>query len=116
MRLKYIAHVSFVKSEQTNFLDLKKVKKLPKLGQDDVVLFISKGEDQLVFVYGFAEWEMECADGESRPVRFLHSERVRIKGAKWSALMIANYASNAGIHLEGIKRLEWHIKKEAKAA
>jgi len=110
MRLKYIAHADFRKSERTNFLELKKARKLPKLGKGDVVLLVSLSENQCVFVYGFTAFDAECNDGRERHVEICRSERLRITGSRWNPLMIRNYAERVGIKIDGLKRFEDYYK------
>lgn len=115
MRLKYIAHADFRKSERTNFLELKKLKKLPALGKEDVVLLVSLSENQCVFVYGFVSYDTECVDGRERHVEICRSERLRITGSRWNPLMIRNYAERVGISIDGLKRFEDYYKEYAAA-
>ena len=112
MRLKYIAYVDFRKSERTNFLELKKSKKLPKLGKNDVVLLVSKSENQCVFVYGFVEFTTEDKTGRERDVEICRSERLRIRGSSWNPLMIRNYAEHVNINIEGIKKFEDYYRDQ----
>lgn len=111
--MKYIAHADFRKSERTNYLELKKARKLPKLGKNDVVLLVSMTENQCVFVYGFDTFDTEGTDGKERHVEICRSERFRIKGTTWNPLMIRNYAEWAGLKIDGLKRFEDYYKEYA---
>jgi hypothetical protein len=106
LNLKYIDHVSFVKSELTNFTDLVKKRKM-RLGPDDVAVLVSLRGDQLIFVYGFSDTETEMGGR-----RVLRSQRWRIAGkGEWDPRMLANYASEVGIVLKGIQRFEQHYDR-----
>lgn len=110
LRLKLIVHADFRKSEETNFLELQKAGKLPRLRKGDGVLLISKSDDQLVFVEKIDEFEAEAADGRVVKARVVASQRFRIRGTKWNPLMLQNYAERAGFKIPGIKRFEWYMR------
>ena len=97
MRLRYVTEVSFIRSEQTNF-DLVPSHVRSKLKDNDTVCLISKGRDQMVFVY--------ASNGE-----ILNSVRLRLaKKRPWNPLMLADYATSVGIELVGIKKFKDHMK------
>lgn len=107
MRLKYIETCSFHKSEMTNFFELSK-KNRWKLSAGEVVLLISKGGDQLVFIYAADE---AIKDGVERPLKLLRSERLRLThGGTWDPIMLSEYAEEAGIKLDGIHRFDDYYK------
>lgn len=108
MKLKYIETVNFRQTEQTNFEALPASVR-SKLGEGDVVLFVSKGGNQLVFVHGFVRLE-----GDRRVPQILdvlRSERFRMSGGTWNPLMLKNYADEAGIKLDGLQRFEQHYAR-----
>ncbi len=109
MRLKHVATVDFRRSELTNFEELvKKNASLKALKKDDVVLFLSRGGDQVVFVHGFNNVEGE----KGTTSIFMESVKLRmIHGSTWNPLMIANYAKKVGIHLVGLKTFEEHYRE-----
>ena len=111
LRLKLITHADFRKSEETNFLLLEKQGKLPRLRKGEGVLFISKQENQLVFVEKVDEFEVENSQGKIIHARVIASQRFRIRGTKWNPLMLQNYAERAGFSIPGIKRFETYMQK-----
>jgi hypothetical protein len=118
LRLKLIVEADFRKSEETNFLELKKSGKLPKLRKGEGVLFISKSKNQLVFVEQIEQMEVDASyGGRVRLVKahICSSQRFRIRGAKWNPLMLQNYAEHAGFKIPGIKRFESYMKGYARA-
>lgn len=110
LRLKKFAHVSFHKSEETNFNDFIRTKYGSTIRKGETVLFISKGGDQYVFVEPAEEFEATMVNGKKVKVKVLASQRYRIRGSKWSAEMLGYYAEKAGIRITGIKRFEWFLK------
>lgn len=106
MRLKYIATVSFQKSEATNFLEVSKKRKW-RLDENDVVCFISRGQDQIVFIHVLGA---ALSDRSGALHKVVHSERLRLLSGSWNPLMLANYASEVGIKLDGVKRFEQHYR------
>ena len=110
LRLKLIAHADFRKSEETNFLELEKSGKLPPLKKGEGVLFISRSNNQLVFVEKIDEWEMRTSKGKVVRARVCASQRFRMRGTTWNPLMLQNYASRAGFKIPGIKRFESYMR------
>jgi hypothetical protein len=117
MRLKLIAQVDFRKNEHTNYLEQalakqgKKSRKKFALKPGEVVCLVSSSGNQIVFVYnpgsvtdGHADFSVER--------KVLHSERLRLtSGGRWNPMMLANYAREVGIKLEGIKSFEEHYAR-----
>lgn len=98
MRLKRIAQADFRKSEATNFNELPiAVRKNLKPGE--VVMLVSGGGDQLVFVYP----PTYTSNARSNDCTMLASVRLRLKGSTWSPLMIVDYAKSVGIELIGLE-------------
>ena len=110
LRLRLIAHADFRKSEETNFLELEKAGKLPKLRKGEGILLISKSENQIVFVEKIDEFEVETSSGRTVKARVCASQRFRIRGTSWDGLMLQNYAERAGFNIPGIKRFEAHVR------
>jgi hypothetical protein len=103
MRLRSIDRVDFRKSELTNVLAMKK----RSLRVGEVVCLVSSRGDQIIFAYAMSEVSEE--DGTERQV--LRSEKLRLtSGGSWNPMMLANYALDVGIELEGIKLFESHYK------
>jgi len=116
LRLKLISEADFRKSEETNFLELQKAGKLPKLKKGEGILLISKGRNQIVFVEKIDEFEVETSSGRIVKARVVPSQRFRIRGTTWDGKMLQNYAERAGFKIPGIKRFEWYMKEQAAAA
>lgn len=117
MRLKFIQHVDFRKSEKTNFLMLQKAGSLPNLGKNDVILLVSKSENQAVFVYNIDNFNVRVSRrGKEKTINICRSERFRIEGCRWDPRMISFYADKVGIKIDGLKRYEWYLKDRLKAA
>jgi hypothetical protein len=113
MLLRHIATCDFRANEQTNYLlEVKKYPGLAKLGENDVVLLRSMKGDQLVFIFGF---RMVNDERGRHARRFLRSEKLRLERGRWNELMVANYAEQVGIKLDGLKKLEDHLEEIAKA-
>ena len=110
IRLRLIQmDVDFRKSEETNFLDLKKQGKIPKcLKKGDGILLVSKSGKQFVFVEPYVEYDSTVTGGE---VSILPSQRGRIRGGSWSPIMLSEYAREVGLTIEGIKRFEWYFRE-----
>jgi hypothetical protein len=110
MRLKFIEHVDFRKSELTNYQAMQKLvssKKVHALRAGEVACFVSGRGDQIIFVYPMDSVSEE--DGTER--RVLRSEKLRLAaGGSWNPMMLGNYAMEAGIELEGIRLFESHYK------
>ena len=112
MRLRLIKHISFARSEDTNFEAVKSSLR-GKLDRNDVVLFVSLTQNQIMFVYN--PTNVEIRPGATKEV--LRSVRFRLRGrGTWNPLMLANYAAECGLKLDGIKRFEEHYEQLAHAA
>lgn len=98
-----VVEADFRKNEATNFAEWSK-KHSVKPGQ--VVLFLSKSKDQMVFVHGFSALKVSDAIR-----RVLWSERLRLDRGTWNPLMLVNYAERVGLGLVGLKRFEDFYKK-----
>ncbi len=103
LRLKGVVECSFARSEVSNLNLFRKLDHFPgELGKGEAFLFISKGGNQVIFVFrdpiDFVE------KGKVRSVT--DSRRLRLDGGSWSPYMLQNYAEAVGLHLAGIKRFE----------
>lgn len=100
VKLKKIEHADFRKSEATLFDDfIRRNKYLGSLKSDEVILFISYTENQLIWILNVTV--------TSSGRRIFDSRRWRIEGSgTWNPLMVANYASEVGLALAGLKRYE----------
>ena len=110
--LRGIITVSYIKSEYTNFEDLRAGRKwgplIRSLKGDECVLLVATMQNQLMFLKGY----VEVAEGTKR-WRVLPSSRIRVLRGNglnntWEPKMLANYAKSVGIELVGIKLLEEH--------
>lgn len=109
MRLVRVAETDFRKSEATMFTELMKASP-HKMSATDVVLFVSKQGNQLVFVWAPVEVSDDEEGASHR--RVLASRRLRIQGGgRWNPLMLRNYAEHAGVDLQGLARFEEHLKR-----
>lgn len=111
IRLKAFAHVSFHKSEETNFNEFIRTKYGATIKKGEGVMFISKSENQYVFVEPAEEFDETTVTGKKIRVKVLASQRFRIRGAKWNPAMLSKYGELAGIRITGIKRFEWYLKE-----
>lgn len=103
MKLVAIQRVHFGRSEHTNFITVRRALKL-SLKKNEVVCLVSKSGNQLCFVYG-----IEQSVGMP-PV--LRSVRLRLTtGARWNPMMLANYARNVGLTLDGVKFFEEYYRR-----
>jgi hypothetical protein len=104
MRLKLKAicfGVNFQCSERTNYERFKKSKQFPgELDTGETYLFVSKTGNQLVWIFNTGKF----MNGKERDIT--DSRRWRLSGGEWSPKMLANYASEVGIELLGIRRFE----------
>lgn len=105
MRLKAIEHVSFRKTEATNFDEVTRKLKL-KLSPHEVVCLVSLTGNQIVFVYGWSPSRKQ--DTKTTKQMVLRSERLRLDHGTWEPLMLGNYARKVGLHLDNIRLFEEH--------
>lgn len=102
MRLKEIIEANFRCSELTMYTEWSKGK--DTLGANELLLFVSKRGDQLVFVSRFLE--VRTGNEGSPTKKVLASRRLRVPGGRWNPLMLVNYAEEAGVKIEGLRRFE----------
>lgn len=111
MRLRMVATMSFARSEATNFDSIRAQLKGKRLDPNDVVAFVSLTGNQILFVYH--PGEIQVRPGIRHEV--LRSVRLRLRGRHaWHPLMLANYAAEVGIRLDGLKRFEEHYAQLAR--
>lgn len=72
----------------------------PKAGE--AYLFVSRAGNQLLWIL---HYEPEIIVIKTKRRR-IESMKFRVSGGYWNPLMLANYAADIGIELEGIKRFE----------
>lgn len=108
LKLRYVTTANFNASEEAIFraVLLKRPELKNTLAINEVVCVRSKRGDQVMFIYGWMP--IDGTNGEH--LYALRSERLRLdKRRTWNPLMLANYAHQVGIKLEGIKTFEQHL-------
>ena len=113
MKLRYIHHSDFRKSEVTLYEEAKKASGGLDLGWDDCVLLVSGNGKILRFVYQPSDQptQMKSPRG-AKKTKVVQSETYRIVGGgTWNPLMLANYANDCGVELEGIRKFETYFKE-----
>jgi hypothetical protein len=111
MRLRLVVTADFRKTEATNWDELRAAYDKsrgaepgtipPDVKKGEVVLMLSTLRNQLVFVYPPYE-----AQFNGTTVKIVASRRLRIEGGRFDPRMLANYAEDVGLRLEGMKRYE----------
>ncbi len=104
LRLRMMFSASFTRSDSSNYDLIRSRLKRHRitLGPRDVVAFRSLTGAQVMFVY--APTTLKHAQGEKEVLR---SVRFRLRGpGAWNPEMLANYARDCGIQLEGLKHFE----------
>lgn len=107
--LHAVVEGDFRKNEATLYKEwLKGSKNVEPTDADSVVLFLSRTQNQMVFVHGYDT----LSTPYPKPKRtVLWSERLRLDRGTWNPLMLVNYAELVGLHLVGLKRFEDFYKK-----
>lgn len=104
IRLKGIVQdVDFRYNELSIYEKFRKSKSFvadPRVGE--AILFVSKNGNQLLWVLGYDEDVMVQKTSRRR----IETLRLRVSGGYWNPLMLADYAENVGIQLEGLKKFE----------
>ena len=107
LRLKGIVTCSFGRSEATNLKLYRESGHYPgDLKEGEAFLFLSKGGNQIIFMFKSIEVEVEHGSGGPATRGVIDSRRLRLDGGTWHPYMLQNYANEAGIYLIGIKRFE----------
>lgn len=70
------------------------------LGSGDCLLFLSRGMNQLLFLWSPTNTEDTQRHGKRTIFR---SIRLRIEGGTWNPLMIQNYANEVGLEFVGLR-------------
>ena len=104
LRLKHIVQdVDFRKNELTTYEAWHVSKNFtddPKLGE--AIMFVSKSGNQLLWVLHYNPESLVLKTNR----RSIESLKFRVSGGYWNPMLLANYAAEVGIELEGIKRFE----------
>lgn len=112
MRLKLIHKADFRKNEHTLFMEALKENPELILNANECILLLSTNRKQLKFV--FRPKEISYVNAEAKngtKTNVLASELYRITEAGcWNPLMLANYAENVGIELEGLAKFASYYK------
>lgn len=121
MRLRFITSAHFGRSELTNFTWV--LSKHPEflregasqLKKNDVVVLVSKGGDQIAFLFNFVFMERPLEKNiKRRRVSVLRSIKLRLPhGMTWDPLMLSEYAKMVNLEIEGLKTFEQYVKERA---
>jgi len=110
LRLKGVVTCSFARSEATNLGLYRTTTKFPgELNKGEAYLFISKGGNQVLFMFKTVVLEVDVQHrrGDGTNTRgVIDSRRLRLDGGTWHPYMLQNYANEVGIDLIGFKRFE----------
>ncbi len=110
VRLKGVQFdTDFRKNELTNYDAYAKAKRLKKnpLKANEVLLFISRSGNQLVWVLNVGEIETKNKNRRGHfGRRMIDTRRWRIEGGCWNPAMLQNYANEVGLELVGFRRFE----------
>lgn len=108
MRIKQIEAADFRCSARTMFerFRVKNKHVVSALNDTDVIVFISKMGNQLLFVHGYTDFPEDLI-GQRRA---LQSVRHQILNGTWNPMALANYAQAAGLDIQGLRLFEEHYK------
>lgn len=110
LSLRMIATVDFRIGVPGHYDALKKKRLLRDISDDETVLLVSQTGRQLAFV--FHEVQLNSRSGE--PVKAIAHYRIQLdRHTPWSPLMLSEYAAQAGIELQHVKRFEDHLREVA---
>lgn len=109
MKLRYIHEGDFRKNEHTNYLEAVKKGRV-KLGANDVIAVLNSRRTMIRFVWSAVEIDYTPKRGEVRSVNVIGSRMLRLLSGHWEPLMLANYAGEVGIKLDGLKKFQDHYK------
>jgi len=115
MRLVFVQQdVDFRKSDES-ILDAclkEEGKNLPALRPNDVLMFVSKSGNQILFILNFGE--LDTYTGYIR--RFIDTRRWRLcGGGRWNPLMIKNYGLEVGIDFVNLRKYDEIIEEKIRA-
>lgn len=105
MKLKLMATVNFQRTEAENFLAVMKANPHVVLSTNDVVLMVSMAKDQMVFMHPRKEIDVSKYGHRRGMAHLYHSERVRLDRSSFDWRMLQEYAEEAGLVLDGFKKL-----------
>jgi len=114
MRIKRVVEADFRRADLGIWLEFCNAKTnrtyankafIESLKADDVVVFVSKLGNQLLFVHGFENLRTEAGDERI----MLPSVRYRIVKGTWSPYMLSVYATAANMPITGLKTFEQHF-------
>ena len=108
LRLKLIVEADFRKTEATNWQEKAAAGELPPLKAGEVVCFVSGNRSQVVFVQ--APTDFHTAGGLDAKV--YASRRLRLDRGAWNPLMLADYAEQVGLRLDGLKKFKEHYEEQ----
>lgn len=114
LRLRYIHRGDFRKSEWTLTQEALQVIKGLKLGPEDCIMLLSGTGKMIKFVFGLIQHDgVMDSGGHTRTAKMLPSRTYRmVEGGTFHPLMIANYADELGLTLEGLKKLDKYLEEE----
>lgn len=95
----------FRTNDQTMMLDAIKREKL-ELGPNDVVAFVSLAHNQILFVWRPLEIDVSAYGHRRGNATVFRSQRLRLSNSTWEPTMLANYAADVGLQLDGLRRFE----------
>jgi hypothetical protein len=112
MRIRYIFRGSFQKNEVTLFHEAMTEAGELTLGHDDCILLVSQSEKLLKFVWRQITTSRKNVDGTNGKLSTVVSSQLYriVDGGTWNPLMLANYAEQVGIQLEGLKKFEQYYR------
>lgn len=102
MKFRALERTAFRKSEKTRWLEFMDAHPRFKLGDDEVLVFVSQTYEQIDWIYGV----MELDDGSL----VLRSRKLRLMKGEWNILRIKEYAAKAGIKVS-----DWSVFEGALA-
>jgi len=109
VKIKKVVQTDFRRNDVSIFSAFQKenLPLLRRLKEDDMIVFVSKTGNQLLFIHGFTEFP---GDQNRALGTALQSIRHRILSGTWNPLMLRNYAIAAGLDVEGLALFEDHYK------
>jgi hypothetical protein len=110
LSLRMIASVDFRQGVPTHYAELKRRKLTNDIDDDETILLVSQTGLQLAFV--FNEIQIHARSGD--PVRAIAHFRIQLdRCTPWNPIMLSEYAKQAGIELQHVKRFEDHLRDVA---
>lgn len=111
LNLVRVFRADFRRSDITIFSEFASISKkiVERLKQDDVIAFVSKSDNQIMFIRGFESVFTDPSQKASK--RILMSVRIRIDSGQFDPRMLANYAEQANIRILNRKRYEEYFQQ-----